>query len=95
MERDIEQYLTKQVKQAGGMSLKFMSPGQAGVPDRIILLNGKVHFVELKTVLGRVSALQMAFMRKLKKHGFEVHIIRSKKEVDDFVSNLQATCISN
>lgn len=91
MERDIEKYLNKKVKEIGGLSLKFTSPGQAGVPDRIVIHQSKVYLVELKTVQGRVSALQMAFIRKLKKHGIEVHIIRSKQEVDEFVSDLQRT----
>lgn len=93
VERDIEQYLTKRVKEVGGLSLKFTSPGQAGVPDRIVIYQGRISMVELKTVQGIVSAMQMSVIRKLKKHGIDVLIIRSKQEVDDFVSNLQTTSI--
>lgn len=93
MERDIEKYLNRKVKEIGGLSLKFTSPGQAGVPDRIVIHQGRIYMVELKTVQGRVSALQMSVIRKLKKHGIDVLIIRSKQEVDDFVSNLQTTSI--
>ena len=44
-EQDIERNLTRQVKQLGGLCLKFVSPGTAGVPDRLIILpSGRVVF---------------------------------------------------
>ena len=49
LEKDIEQKLVKKVKAAGGLCLKWVCPGWAGVPDRIVLLPfGRVVFVELK-----------------------------------------------
>ena len=48
-ERDIEVLLRDGVKQLGGKAYKWVSPGNAGVPDRIVILpGGKVIFVELK-----------------------------------------------
>jgi len=48
-ERDIEAYLRDQIKRLGGIAYKFVSPGNAGVPDRLVLLPGAgVVFVELK-----------------------------------------------
>ena len=35
-ERQIERNL-REVKSLGGLALKFVSPGMAGVPDRIVL----------------------------------------------------------
>ncbi|MGC5220863.1 VRR-NUC domain-containing protein, partial [Escherichia coli] len=44
-EKDIENYLRDQVKKIGGIAYKFESPGNAGVPDRLVLLpGGQVHF---------------------------------------------------
>lgn len=38
-EKEVEQYLNKRVKNdLRGLSLKFVSPGFNGVPDRIILI---------------------------------------------------------
>ena len=37
-ERQIETALVKAVKAAGGLALKLLSPGAAGVPDRLVLL---------------------------------------------------------
>ena len=40
LEKDIENYLRKEVIKAGGTSYKFVSPGVVGVPDRIVLFPG-------------------------------------------------------
>lgn len=39
-ESQIEQYLVKRVKEAGGIAYKFTSPQRRSVPDRIVLLSG-------------------------------------------------------
>ena len=49
-EAEIEARLVRGVKEAGGLCYKFVSPGNPGVPDRLILLpGGRILFVELKT----------------------------------------------
>ena len=46
----IESYLVRKVKEHGGLCYKFVSPGNPGVPDRLIITpTGKTIFVELKT----------------------------------------------
>ena len=39
-EREIEKWLREQIKNLGGKALKFTSPGNDGVPDRIVFLPG-------------------------------------------------------
>ena len=51
-ERDIEELLRDGVKQLGGKAYKWVSPGNAGVPDRIVIL------CELKQENGRLTRLQ-------------------------------------
>ena len=36
-ESSIESYLVRKVKEHGGLCYKFVSPGNPGVPDRIII----------------------------------------------------------
>ena len=44
----IESYLVRKVKEHGGLCYKFVSPGNPGVPDRLIITpTGKTIFVEL------------------------------------------------
>lgn len=58
-EKQIEEKLRQAIKAMGGIAYKFTSPGNIGVPDRIILLpGGRVWFVELKTDTGRMTANQ-------------------------------------
>lgn len=57
-EKTTEAYLRDEVKARGGRSYKWVSPGCAGVPDRIVILpGGRVIFVELKSE-GKTSTEQ-------------------------------------
>lgn len=61
-EKAVEAYLRKGVIALGGKCIKFVSPSHAGVTDRIVMMpGGKVYFVELKTDIGKLTDLQMAF----------------------------------
>ena len=63
-EKQIERCLVEGIKKQGGMCMKFVSPGTAGVPDRIIITaTGKILFVELKTETGHLSKIQMYTMQ--------------------------------
>lgn len=89
-ERDIETHLRKQVKAAGGIAYKWTSPGNAGVPDRIVVLpGGRVHFVELKAPGQKPTPLQLAQHRKLDTLGCIVWVIDSKEGVDAFLQEVQ------
>ncbi|MGG3848579.1 VRR-NUC domain-containing protein [Brevibacillus agri] len=85
-ERDIETYLRKQVKAIGGRAYKFVSPGSAGVPDRLVLFpGGRAAFAELKAPGRKPTALQIAQGEKIRKLGFPVVVIDSKQGVDEFI----------
>jgi hypothetical protein len=85
-ERDIEQYLREQVKKVKGKAFKWVSPGNAGVPDRVILFpGGKVVFAETKAPGKKLTPLQENQIRKIKEMGFSVVVIDSKQGVDEFI----------
>lgn len=86
-ERDIEEYLRKQVKKAGGKAYKFESPGNDGVPDRLVIFPGnQIYFVELKAPGKKPRPLQEKQMRDLTKFGCDVLVIDSKDQVDEFLT---------
>ena len=88
-EKDIEQYLRNQVKAQGGIAYKFTSPGNAGVPDRLVLLPGpRVVFVELKAPGRKSTALQEAQQRRIATLGFRVVVIDSKQDVDKLIAEV-------
>ena len=42
IESKIEKYLFDEIKKVNGMCLKWVSPGNKGVPDRIVFLNKQI-----------------------------------------------------
>lgn len=88
-EKDIEIYLREQVKKMKGIAYKFESPGNSGVPDRIVLLpNGRIYFVELKAPGKKSRPLQLNQQRKIANLGFTVLEIDSYLSVDLFIRNV-------
>ncbi|WP_218033823.1 VRR-NUC domain-containing protein [Brevibacillus parabrevis] len=91
-ERDIEQYLVKRAKAAGGRAYKFVSPGNNGVPDRIVLLpGGRIAFAELKAPGKKPTPLQMNQQRFIAGLSLPVAVIDNKGDVDSLISRMQAT----
>ncbi|MEK4181741.1 VRR-NUC domain-containing protein [Aeribacillus sp. FSL K6-1121] len=85
-EKEIEIYLRDEVKKAGGKAYKFESPGNDGVPDRIVIFPGnKIYFVEVKAPNGKVRPLQLKRMQELTQFGCKVLVINSKQGVDGFI----------
>lgn len=90
LERDVERYLVERVRAAHGMALKWVSPANAGVCDRICLLpRGRVVFVELKRPGGKVRPLQERMIGLMRQLGADVRVLDSKAEVDRFVAEFR------
>ncbi len=93
-ENQIERCLVEGIKKQGGMCMKFVSPGTAGVPDRIIITTtGKIIFVELKTETGRLSKIQMYIIGEMKKRGADVRVIKGLDEVKMLLAEIGGTLI--
>lgn len=90
LEKDIEQWLNKKVESLGGLSFKFVSPNNPGVPDRIYILpKGKVFFVELKTEIGRMSNIQKWQRERLRKMGCRFYLVKGMEQAREFVRELE------
>lgn len=88
-ESEIEKILVDEVKNLGGRAYKWVSPGNAGVPDRIVILpDTRPIFVELKTETGRPTALQEAQIRRLKNLGQWVEVVRGLSGLVMFFTDL-------
>ncbi|PHM33294.1 VRR-NUC domain-containing protein [Xenorhabdus innexi] len=76
----IERHLVNEVKKAGGIAYKFVSPGRRGVPDRIVVLpNGRVVFVECKAPGEKPRPDQLREHERLRALGQTVVVLDSKK----------------
>lgn len=88
-ERNIETYLRDSVKKARGIAYKWVSPGNNGVPDRIVIIpGGRIIFVELKAPGKKPTALQQVQHDKLRALGCDVRVIDSREGVDDLIKEL-------
>lgn len=87
LEKFLEQKLVRCVRAAGGLCLKWSSPGAAGVPDRIVLLpGGRLIFVEMKRPKGgRLSKLQKWWAKRFVGLGFDYDCIWDEQDLQSFV----------
>lgn len=83
LEKEIEAYLVKRIKVKGGIAYKFVSPQNRGVCDRIVVLPGRVVFVEVKQPKGRLTELQKRFGETILSYGLEYKCVWSKEDVDE------------
>ena len=88
-ERNIETYLRDQVCKAGGAAMKWVSPGNNGVPDRIVIMpGGRMAFVELKAPGKKPTQLQLVQHERLRALGCDVRVIDSREGVDELIKEL-------
>lgn len=89
-EKRVEALLTAGVKKLGGVAYKFVSPGNSGVPDRIIIMpGGKIYFVELKREGGQLTNLQKRQVSRIRKLDCRVDVLHGMAEVSSFLLRLQ------
>jgi len=88
-ESALEQRLVREVKRIGGRAPKWVSPGNRGVPDRIVILpGGRTAFVEMKAPGKQLSPLQEKWARALRKLGHKVYKIDSDEDIERFISEV-------
>ncbi|HJA31768.1 MAG TPA: VRR-NUC domain-containing protein [Candidatus Eisenbergiella pullicola] len=89
-EKEIEKILVLEVKKLGGRAYKWISPGNDGVPDRIVIFPGRQPvFVELKTDTGRLTALQKVQIDRLRSLGQDARVVRGAAGVKAFLEELK------
>ena len=85
-ESAIEAKLVRMVRDKGGLCYKFVSPGNPGVPDRIVITpDGRSVYVELKTEVGRLANIQRWQLDEMRKRGVDVRVLLGLEEVKGFV----------
>jgi hypothetical protein len=95
LESDIEDYLDKRVRDNGGFTEKYTTPGRRGPPDRLITWSpgpfdhgvGRIELAEMKRPKGgRVSELQKLDHAKRAKFGVRVWLLYTKDQVDNYIA---------
>ena len=84
-EAELESILVTEIRKSGGRTYKWVSPGNSGVPDRIVFMpGGKVYFVELKTDTGKLSAQQKIQINRIQSLGQDVRVVKGIRGLVDF-----------
>ena len=85
----IETRLVRMVRDRGGLCFKFVSPGNPGVPDRIVITPaGRTVYVELKTEVGRLATIQKWQHEEMRKRGADVRTLKGLDQVKAFVEEV-------
>lgn len=89
-EKVIEQKFREAVRSAGGVAIKFTSPGLDGMPDRLALLpGGRMAFVEVKAPGKKLRPLQEARHRMLRRLGFKVYVLDDESQIGGIVDEIK------
>lgn len=96
-EKRIENYLVRRIKSLGGKAYKFISPGNTGVPDRLIIVPVKageqsaiICFVELKRPGKQPRPQQVAKMNELGRLGCRCYVADSTEAVDKAIGVIES-----
>ena len=91
-EKSVEHKLVRAVRDSGGLALKFVSPGMAGVPDRLMLfMGGKVAFCEVKSPGEKPRPLQAHRMEQLRALGFRVYVVDCEEQIGGMIREIQSS----
>lgn len=85
-ESTIENYLVERVKAMGGECRKLRWIGRNGAPDRIVMLNGQVIFIELKAPGEKCRPRQIREHERMRRMGQRVEVVDSFEGVDEVLA---------
>lgn len=81
-EKVVERTLREDVEKMKGLCIKLLTQFFIGLPDRLILLPGKIaFFVETKSTGDEPSDIQKWVHKKLKDLGFDVYVLDTVEKV--------------
>jgi hypothetical protein len=87
-ESAVENELCRRVAARGGLCLKVQTIGRRGFFDRIVVLPGRVIFVELKRPRGgRLSAHQKGYAESFAALGASVALVQSFTDIDRLIGS--------
>ncbi len=89
-EKDIEKKFREAVKAEGGIAFKFTSPGNAGVPDRLVILpQSRIGFVELKAPGKKPTKLQERMIGQLQELGCFVCVLDAPEKIQEVIRGIK------
>lgn len=88
-ESALERRLVREVERVGGKAPKWVSPGNRGVPDRLVILpGGRIVYVEMKAPGKPLEPLQERWAKILRGLGHTIYKIDSNDDIDRFIQEV-------
>ena len=88
LEKTIEDFLKRLVKEEGGLCIKLIPAGTSGIPDRLVLLpGGKILFAELKAPGEKPRTIQTLWQKRISELGFTSVVIDNKVTAREVIWN--------
>lgn len=95
IESDIEKHLVRRVNELGGVIRKAKWIGRRGCPDRVVMMNGRIVWIELKAP-GRAKsfpsnpheAQQKREHDRLRAQGQKVYVLDDCAEIDKLLRGM-------
>ena len=89
LERELETYFRQQCNKLGLLTLKLNVAQNRGWPDRMVIHNSHTYFVELKTIHGKVTPLQLSVSGRLATRGYHVPVLRTKEQIKEHLEAIK------
>jgi len=87
-EETVESYLKRRGEELGFLVYKFVSPGNDGVPDRVLIGHGKTFFVETKAPGEKPRKLQAKVIARINDHGGLAYVAASREAIDTLLNTM-------
>ena len=88
-EARLEAAFAKHIKEMGGLCYKWVCHGHAGVPDRIVIIDGRVYFIEFKTYRGVLSPQQHKTIEEFDKRGLRIWVVYGEDGMEMMVNMIR------
>lgn len=87
-EAQFEGWFRQRIKALGGHTIK-LAPIEAGTPDRLVMMpGGRMYLVELKTEIGKLSNIQVAWHTRSLHLGIPVYTLYGKAQALEWIRTI-------
>lgn len=91
-ESEVDRFMKREIHYFGYLYIKLTGTNANGLPDRMILGDGKVFFVEMKRPGEKPRKLQQIILRKLYRKGFRVYTVDNKRTAERLAEKIGGGC---
>ena len=90
----LESMFAKKIKEMGGLCYKWIAPGHSGVPDRLVIIDGKIYPIEFKTYRGVLSPQQHKTIEEFEKRGVRIWVVYGEDGVENMINIIRKEMIN-